>query len=92
MINNGVNYLRSESPEYYEAPQTETVPFELEDFYGSNEDTLHVIVRVFVNQHYNNGEILAAYIVEAGIRRDVLPFLTEDQKHDVRLLAKQELD
>jgi hypothetical protein len=84
----GNNYF---SPEFDEPPQIELVAFEIPDFYGSNEDTIHAIVKVYVNNDYQNNEIEAAYIKEGNIHVDVYHFLTEEQKDYLRYTAKEEL-
>lgn len=77
------------SPEFDEKPDRKTVVFELEDFFGSQEKTLHCVVEV--NGHYTDNEIISTEVVDdIGNFQDVYPFLTEDQKHDIRLEANYE--
>lgn len=92
MINNGANFLRSLSPEYYPKDNWQNVSFEIPDFYGSDEKTLFVLVAVKENGHYTDNEIEQAHIInDLGNPQDVYPFLTESQKHDIRLMANDEI-
>ena len=79
------------APWLEDRPNYERVFIDIEDFYGSDEQTLYVVADVLVGSSYECVEIEQTFIMDGDKKKDVWMFLTPAQKHDIKMAAWAEL-